>query len=770
MKSLLFFVLLLFLSVRFSYAQNNCNYQLSGYIIDEHDASALAFSTISLVGENRGVVADIEGYFILTELCAKKYKIAISHIGCEPDTVEIQIKKSVMKNFFLEHHAEALEEVKITGNSDPKNFQQTKVSEAVLSENTGKSIGEILSAINGVNTFKTGANISKPVINGFKNNRVQFINQGIQLQSQQWGDEHAPEIDPFAAANYTVIKGSGSVKYAGGALGGLVLIEPKPLLRSPGLKGEFNSIFATNNRLYNNSLMLEGNSKFFPRFAWRIQGSFKRSGNIKTPSYYQKNTGLSELNGSADMGYYGEKWNVRFFYSLFNSEVGIFSGAHIGNLTDLQLAIDRKEPRTEDQEGFSYEIRRPKQIIIHELAKMEFNYYPTELGKINFKFARQFNIREEFDKELPRNPDLAALNIPEFSLGLESFSSNLNWTLPDVKQWKTEIGVAFIEQTNSINSFTDFIPDYKQNIYSAFLLEQWQKENFGVSMGLRLDRNELQTNKLIKREYINFQNDFNSLTINLGFNYSWAEKSTLKTNITYTERPPAINELYSSGLHHGSASIEFGNSNIGKEKSSSFDFTYLFKNKKWEYELYTYVRLIRDFIYLNPIGLELTIRGAYPSYEWTNTDALINGFDQTIHYYVTEKLSISNAASFLWGRNIMSENYLINMPANRIETSFDYLLTLPKKNKSYSTKIGNQYVFMQNRYNPEQEFAIPPDSYHLFFAGLGIKTKVKEKQNIELSVRAENIFNKAYRDYLNRFRFFADEQGRNFTIRLKYNF
>lgn len=762
--------MLLLLGINSIYAQENCNYQLSGFIIDEHDSSKLAFASLAILGEKRGVAADVNGHFVLNNLCAKNYRIVISHIGCEPDTISIAVRKSQKITFYLEHHLEELQEVEISGNSESKTDNRSEISEMTRLENTGKPLGEILSSINGVNSFKTGANISKPVINGFKNNRVQFINQGVQLQSQQWGDEHAPEIDPFAASKYTVIKGASSVKYSGGVLGGLVIVEPKALPNKPSIHGEVNSLYATNNRLYNNSIMLEGNSKLVPKFAWRVQGSQKRSGNIKTPNYYQKNTGVSELNGSADLGYFEDKWNARFFYSQFNSEIGIFSGAHIGNLTDLQNAIDRSEPRIEDQEGFSYEIRRPKQNIIHELAKLELNYYPTDLGVINIKFARQFNIREEFDKDLPRNKELAALNIPEFSLSLESYSSNLNWSLPEVKSWKTDVGIAMVVQENSINSFTDFIPDYEQNTYSVYLLEQWKKNELSLEFGVRFDRNELRVNQLINREFQKFNNEFNNVTLNIGFNYTWKRKHKLKGNLTYTERPPAINELYSSGLHHGSASLEFGDRELGQEKSSSLDLTYQFKSKKLEYELYTYIRHIQDFIFLDPNGLELTIRGAFPSYEWAKANALVRGIDQTIQYQFSNHFRISNSASFLWGNNLEANNFLINMPSNRIETSLRYLLNLKEKNASFTAKAGNQLVLKQNRFNEEQEFASPPDSYNLFFAGISFRTKIKKEQILDVSVRAENLFNEAYRDYLNRFRFYADEQGRNITIRLNYNF
>lgn len=770
MKSLVFFMLLLLLGVQSFYAQNNCDFTLSGSVIDEHDSSKLAFATLFIIGEQRGVSANENGSYVLDKLCPKTYRIVVSHIGCESDTVEIKISSNMKFNFILEHHLEELQEVQVNASLNENTTNKSQLTEEKLNENTGKALSEMLSSINGVSTINTGANISKPVIGGFKNNRVQFINQGIQLQSQQWGDEHAPEIDPFAAEKYSVIKGAGSVKYAGGVLGGLVIVEPKALPVSPGISGKLNSLYATNNRLYNNSLMLEGKSKFLPKFAWRIQGSFKRSGNIKTPNYYQKNTGVSELNGSADLGYFEEKWNVRFFYSLFNSEIGIFTGAHIGNLTDLRNAIDRNVLRPEDQEGFSYEIRRPKQNIIHELTKIEANFYPADLGKVNFKLARQFNIREEFDRELPRNKELAALNIPEFSLSLESYSTQVNWSLPSSNKFQTDLGVSLVNQENSINSFRDFIPDYKQDVYSFYAIEKWQHKKTELELGFRIDQNNFRVNKIISREFEEFNNDFTNLTISLGFNYEFTKSQSLKGNLTYTERPPAINELYSSGLHHGSASLEFGNNELGKEKSSSFDLTYQLKKDKFQYEVYGYIRYIQDFIFLNPTGLDLTIRGAFPSYDWENTDALVRGIDQTIQYNLTSNFTIINSASFLWANNLDANNFLINMPSNRVETSLKYKKNFEERKRTITAKVGNQFVLKQNRFNEEQEFAVPPDSYSLFFTSFSFKKEFKNKQTIESIITIDNLLNEVYRDYLNRFRFFTDEQGRNITIRLNYNF
>ena len=52
----------------------------------------------------------------------------------------------------------------------------------------------------------------------------------------------------------------------------------------------------------------------------------------------------------------------------------------------------------------------------------------------------------------------------------------------------------------------------------------------------------------------------------------------------------------------------------------------------------------------------------------------------------------------------------------------------------------------------------------------GFEYVANEKNKIGFSVSAENISNAVYRDYLNRFRYYADELGWNLTFRLKYSF
>ena len=62
-----------------------------------------------------------------------------------------------------------------------------------------------------------------------------------------------------------------------------------------------------------------------------------------------------------------------------------------------------------------------------------------------------------------------------------------------------------------------------------------------------------------------------------------------------------------------------------------------------------------------------------------------------------------------------------------------------------------------------------PEAYFLLGASLGTHFKIKDSM-MKVSVKAENLLNQSYRDYLNRFRYFADEPGINVSFNVNYSF
>ena len=71
--------------------------------------------------------------------------------------------------------------------------------------------------------------------------------------------------------------------------------------------------------------------------------------------------------------------------------------------------------------------------------------------------------------------------------------------------------------------------------------------------------------------------------------------------------------------------------------------------------------------------------------------------------------------------------------------------------------------------NSDQDFAPTPDAYNLLSAKLACDVQLR-KNRLRLFVRGTNLLNEAYRDYLNRQRYFADDMGINIIGGLNISF
>jgi iron complex outermembrane receptor protein len=64
------------------------------------------------------------------------------------------------------------------------------------------------------------------------------------------------------------------------------------------------------------------------------------------------------------------------------------------------------------------------------------------------------------------------------------------------------------------------------------------------------------------------------------------------------------------------------------------------------------------------------------------------------------------------------------------------------------------------------DFMAAPDGYVLWNMAAGVSLKSKKSQ-YDFRLASENILNTTYREYTNRFRYYADEIGRNIIVSIK---
>jgi iron complex outermembrane receptor protein len=72
--------------------------------------------------------------------------------------------------------------------------------------------------------------------------------------------------------------------------------------------------------------------------------------------------------------------------------------------------------------------------------------------------------------------------------------------------------------------------------------------------------------------------------------------------------------------------------------------------------------------------------------------------------------------------------------------------------------------FLDNHSN--FDFMAPPPGYFLWSVAAGISLK-GDKTRYDFRVGSENLLNTSYREYTNRFRYYADDLGRNLIVSIK---
>jgi iron complex outermembrane receptor protein len=762
-------LLLVFISLA-AKAQQNCNLTIKGRIIDDDTNLPVSGVSIILHPNNQTVISDGHGYFTIPNLCKGDYTLTVSSLGFETKEKAISLSSNQNLSLKISHTDFVLHDVHVIGHQQrlKTTASVSTITREELAQSKGESLAEILKTTPGVTMLQTGATISKPVIHGMHSNRVLLVNNGIKQEDQQWGSEHAPEIDPFVASTIHIIKGAESVRYGAEAIGGVIRVEPAPLPIDGGISGEIDLVGATNGRSTIGSARLEGIVNEVPGLAWRAQGTYKRSGNFKTADYYLNNTGLKEINYSAALTYRNKFAVIDAYYSHFNTDIGIFSGSHIGSLEDLKMRIENGRP-FEDGE-FGYTIQAPKQKVAHDLVKVKAHKDLDNGAQLDLQYGFQRNARKEYDIRRGERSDIPALD-----LLLNAHSLDFSFAKTNSKGFNTTIGVnanAIVNNNIPGTYSTPLIPNYDSFGLGIFAIERLIKENYELEAGIRYDYKSLDAAGYNKdKELYGGKHAYNNVSGSLGALWRLSRSVDLRSNIGLAWRPPTVNELYSNSLHHGAASIEIGDANLNSEQGYKWINTFSIQKESFQIELNAYGHFLKNYIYLNPTGtFDESLRGTFPVFEYKQTDALFYGLDLAAAYAINENFQYQLKGSLVRARDEKNEKYLPFIPSDRINNA---LRITPNFGHSALGKtyfqVQYETVFKQTRYNEASDFTVPPNTYSLLSLNAGTSFKINN-QELGISLSGENILNKLYKEYMNRFRYYAHDRGRNLTLRLSYKF
>ncbi len=768
-------------------------YKMYGKVTDSKSGEALAGATIYCTDDKNMAVADEQGNYKLTGISAGHHVIEISFTGYGTLVEHIEIVSDTEKNFSLSHVIIENQEVIVTGVSGPVNIKKTPVPLSVIKKNMmlqspSANLVDALSKVPGVSQLSSGQSVSKPIIRGLGYNRVVTVNDGVRQEGQQWGDEHGIEIDELSVSKVEVLKGPASLMYGSDALAGVVNFITNVPVAQGLIKGNLLTNYQTNSRLTATNASIAGNKN---GFNWNVYATVKSAGDYKNK--YDGRVLNSRFNEKNFGGYLGvnKSWGYsHLIFSHFGQNLGMVEGDRDDATGKFILFAGTPIERiATDGDLNGRQLFTPKQRVQHTKLVTDNNFV---LGKSRLKLniGYQSNIRKEFgNAEDPSEEELF--------FDLSTINYNLQWQLPEAKEWHTTIGVNGMGQGNKNKGAETLIPAY--NLFDAGLFVHTQRyfKKATLSGGIRFDNRTIKGKELVESgdvKFPAFRKSFSNLSGSVGISYEAADAIILKANIARGFRAPSLAELSSNGTHEGTNRYEYGSLDLKSETSLQFDGGIDINYDHLNIGISAFHNSINDFIFYRKLESVsggdslMSIDGEdVTAFKFNQNNAKLYGLEIffDFHPHPLDWLHFENSFSIVRGRfntkidgNLTGSDNLPLMPAPRWigEIRGDFKKAGKGLQQLY-VKLTADNTFRQNRYFTGFDTETATSGYTLLNAGAGADVlNSKRKTIFSFHFAVVNLTDKAWQSHLSRLKYTATNlvtgrqgvfnPGRNFSLKL----
>lgn len=776
----LFVVTTLALCTGDAFAEPLCTATLDGHAVDMASHAPVVAATVS-IGDQLLATTNEDGRFTLTGLCPGPTTIVIERDDYERAERAITITARASLEVEMKLAGEVIE-IREKAPDPPEMRATATLAGEALERTRGQGLAAAMSDIPGVSELRSATGMAKPIIRGQFGRRLLLLVDGVRHRAQEWGLEHAPEIDPFIADKIRVVRGAGGVRYGSDAIGGVVLVDPPELRREPGYGGELHMVGTSNGLGGALAGRLQGVLDALPALSMQLEGSAKRMQAARTPHYALQNTGLFEWNAGVTVGYRASSSEYKLSYRRYQARLGVCACLRIESAEDFLASIDRGEPLGADQYEASFAIDRPYQTVAHDLALARARWERDHLGTFTATYSFQHDLRREYDV-VRKAVTGAQYNFRLVTNELEGVFEHNPVHLSEHWHLRGATGIVGMAQVHNYAGL-QLVPDYTAFAAGAFASERLIGHDTDVEVGARYDflardaslaRDDFL--RLVRSgqlamdacdatgDQFGCRSRFHTFTATAGALHRWTPALSTKLEVSTASRAPNTDEQYLNGTAPTFPVLGLGKPDLGPETTYSTSLTLGLDTQWVRGEASAYVNRIDDYIYFapaldaagNPI-FDVLIRGTFPRFTTQAVDALFYGADGGITALPVKSLELAAQASFVRAKDTTHDRYLVFIPSDRYRASLTYRPPDTRAlRKSYATVTGT-YVAKQRRFDINADFAAPPPAYFLLDAELGTETCLGH-HDLRLALHGQNLTNARYRDYTSLLRYFADEPG-----------
>jgi len=641
---------------------------------------------------------------------------------------------------FAQEASAPVQQVHVTG-SALRNYSGDEIQTPVkvlsgeeLKDKVGSSLGETLQNELGVSASAFGAGASRPIIRGMEGSRVMMMENGMPTSDVSGlSNDHAVASEGATAQQIEILRGPAALLYGSGAIGGLVNVvnDRIPTELGAPVSGTVESRYSSVDQGKNASAALDGSHG---KIGWHLDGNWRNTSDYEIPGSRVLNdpaSGRGRLPNSDTTersAGAGASWIDDFGY------VGV-SASHMTNV----YGIPTEEGSRISQRNNRYDIDSLFKAPVEGIETARFkagytDYWHAELDKNGAPNTLFNNHAVDARLELTHKP-VAGLH---GSFGIQTDNNHFS--------------------ALSATGAPDTVPVTHSTSTAVFAVEETKFGPVQANAGLRYET--------VKRVPLNnLERSFDLGSGSVGGMWPFMPGYGFGATLSYAQRAPSTDELYSGGPHDATLTFDVGNPNMKKEISRNVELT-LQKTTglvRWKANLFR--NNVSNFVYGHVTGVELNEDGlpgtGYAQRLFQQAKAHIEGAEAELDY---------NPLGHGWNGRLFADtshgrldgaSYLPLQPADRIGTEIGYRLA------DWRTSLSWTHARGQDRLASFETSTTP--AYNQVDANFSY-TQHLESTDLTWFVLAKNLLNEDIRLSTSLLKDISPMPGRNFVFGVRAKF
>lgn len=576
-----------------------------------------------------------------------------------------------------------------------------------LRANRSASIAETLTSLPGFHASFFGGGSVHPVIRGMSGNRVKVLHSGSDLMDvSSIGADHAITSEPFLSQRIEVLKGSATLLYGGGTIGGAINVIDSKIPMSVPEKGYDGELQYQYDSVSKGNIGSAGLTLGQDNLALRIEGTKRYQSDYNQPAPLHQGgsrrlAGSYQDNQSANIGasWIFDDGYIGIGYGEQHRRYGLPGHTHFHDHEEEHHHVSTHPPVTGHHHDHNHEY--PDEQHEHGIPYIIMESKRWDLrGEKSNPFAGVESVRFSAARTHYHHDEKEG---HEVSTQFKNKGDELrfSFTHQPILGWRGVIGGQFNQRDFSAYGEEAYVPSTKTKNHALFLLEEYQLGDFRYELGFRQEWQSLLNRETQKN------NKQNASSISAGLAWNFTQDYFLNLSLSHTKRLPVAEELYANGVHAASRTIEKGDPNLTAEAANNIDIGITKVTGDIQFNISAYYNRINNYIYGQFTGTELN--NGYRSLQYVQNDAQFKGIEGNIDYYYNQDSLIGISGDYVRANLLHNKGNIPRIPAYRLSTYIKHSIT--------DNLTGQIRVDHFGKQNKTADYETPTDAYNTVSLG-----------------------------------------------------